>query len=273
MKLGVTVRNMGPESTRELLLYCARKAEAAGLDHIWALDHIAIPPEDSEGSDGRYLDPLAALAFLAAATERIGLGTSVLVLPYRPMLPTAKWVATIQELSGGRFHLGVGVGWMEPEFRALGVPRNRRGAISDEILQGLHACFDAPDDQIEMNGQKFLFRPRPAKPPIYVGGMGRAAKRRAVTLGDGWLPMGLSPEKMALEAKDLAALAAEAGRPTPEIVLGAGLPEDPIEALDFLRAHREIGVTQFIDISRYRDQESFDRKVARIADLGANLSA
>ena len=98
MKLGVTVRNMGPESTRELLLYCARKAEAAGLDHIWALDHIAIPPEDSEGSDGRYLDPLAALAFLAAATERIGLGTSVLVLPYRPVvdLAAAMLVATGQ---------------------------------------------------------------------------------------------------------------------------------------------------------------------------------
>src|SRR5246127_4857777 len=134
MKLGLYVRNMGPQSTRETLLDCARAAEQAGVDHLWVADHVAIPPDQAEGSGGRYLDPLATLAFLAAATTRIGLGTGVLVLPYRPALPTAKWIATIQELSAGRLRLGVGVGWMEPEFRALGVDVRRRARIADATL-------------------------------------------------------------------------------------------------------------------------------------------
>src|SRR5512147_333006 len=117
MKLGAVVRTMGPQSTRALVTDCARAAEDAGLDTLWVPDHIAIPPDDAEGSDGRYLDPLATLAWLAAATERIRLGTAVLILPYRPALPTAKVIATIQELSGERLELGVGVGWMEAEFR------------------------------------------------------------------------------------------------------------------------------------------------------------
>ena len=94
MKLGLYLRNMGPQSTTDMLLACARAAEDAGIDDLWVADHIAIPPDDAEGSGGRYLDPLATLAFLAGATQRIGLGTGVLVLPYRPALATAKWIAT-----------------------------------------------------------------------------------------------------------------------------------------------------------------------------------
>jgi alkanesulfonate monooxygenase SsuD/methylene tetrahydromethanopterin reductase-like flavin-dependent oxidoreductase (luciferase family) len=96
VQLGVLVRNMGPASTPETVLAAARAAdEAPGIADLWVTDHIAIPPDDAEGSGGRYLDPLATLATLAGATTRIGLGTAVLVLPYRPALATAKWVATI----------------------------------------------------------------------------------------------------------------------------------------------------------------------------------
>ena len=151
MKIGTMLRNMGPEANAECLLHCARYAEELGLDHIWTVDHVAIPPDDAEGSNGRYLDPLATLAFLAAATRTIDLGVSVLVLPYRPALPTAKWVATIQELSGGRFHLGVGCGWMKPEFTALGVDRSRRGTITNETIEFIRACFDADDDIISLS--------------------------------------------------------------------------------------------------------------------------
>ena len=127
MKLGLVLRNMGDLAVAPVVRNVAIAAEQANLDGIWVTDHIAIPPDDSEGSDGRYLDPLATLSYLAAATDHIGLGTSVLVLPYRQPLPTAKWVATIQELSGGRLNLGVGVGWMRAEFKALGVDRSHRG--------------------------------------------------------------------------------------------------------------------------------------------------
>src|SRR5438105_5775305 len=165
MQFGVVLRNMGPQSTRETLVAAARAADALpAIADMWVADHIAIPPDDAEGSDGRYLDPLATLAFLAGATSRVGLGTAVLVVPYRPALPTAKWVATVQELSAGRLRLGVGVGWMQPEFRALGVDVRRRGAITDETLAFLDRCFAS--DLVEANGQRFLFRPRPARPPL-----------------------------------------------------------------------------------------------------------
>src|SRR2546428_7507184 len=135
MRLGVVVRNMGAQSTRETLVAVARAADALpAVADVWVVDHIAIPPDDAEGSDGRYLDPLATLAFLAGVTTRVGLGSGVLVVPYRPALATAKWIATVQELSGGRLRLGVGTGWMAPEFRALGVDYARRGRITDETL-------------------------------------------------------------------------------------------------------------------------------------------
>ena len=154
MKFGIALRSMGPQSEPEMLLACAQAAEAAGLDDLWVQDHLAIPPDDAEGSNGRYLDPLATLAWLAGQTESIGLGTGVLILPYRPPLPTAKWVATVQELSGGRLRLGVGVGWMKAEFRALGVARERRGRITDETLEFLQRCF----------GRRRGRSPRPALP-------------------------------------------------------------------------------------------------------------
>ena len=143
MKLGLYLRNMGPQSTRTLIAEAARAAEEAGIDDLWVADHLALAPEDSQGSDGRYLEPLATLAFLAGITERVGLAVGVLIVPYRPALLTAKWIASIQELSGGRLILGVGVGWMEKEFRALGVDPRRRGATTDRTLAFLHACFAA----------------------------------------------------------------------------------------------------------------------------------
>jgi probable F420-dependent oxidoreductase len=269
-KLGVVVRNMGPESTRERLLACARAAEAAGLDDVWVVDHVAIPPDDAEGSEGRYLDPLAALAFLAGATARIGLGTAVLILPYRPPLPTAKWIASVQELSGGRLRLGVGVGWMPAEFRALGVDRARRGALADEALAFLRRCFDAEaaGDVVVANGQPFLFRPRPARPPIFVGGTPPHALARAVRFGDGWLPMGLDPEALRGPIAELRRLASEAGRPPPEVVAMGSLPlEQPGRAAERVAALAQAGVTRIVHAQRYADAAAFERIVERLAAL------
>src|SRR3989441_7632900 len=169
MQLGVVLRNMGAQSTRETLVAVARAADrVSAIADLWVADHVAIPPDDAEGSDGRYLDPLATLAYLAGTTTRVGLGTAVLVLPYRPALATAKWIATVQELSGGRLRLGVGVGWMAAEFRAVGVDLRRRGALTDETLALLDRCFAA--DRRAADGQPFLFRPRPPRPPLFIGG-------------------------------------------------------------------------------------------------------
>ena len=155
MKIGTTVRNMGRESTAEIVLGCTRAAEARDIESVWITDHIAIPPDDAEGSGGRYLDTLTALAWMGGATSKIKLGSGVLIIPYRPILPTAKQVATIQELTNARLILGVGIGWMDAEFNALGVDRHQRGAITDTTLEFLNQCF--AQDEVSLNGQAFLF--------------------------------------------------------------------------------------------------------------------
>jgi probable F420-dependent oxidoreductase len=256
---------MGPESAPELLFRCVECAEAAGLADVWVQDHLAIPPDDAEGSGGRYLDPLTALAWLAGRTSRIGLGTGVLILPYRPPLPTAKAIATVQELSGGRLRLGVGAGWMDAEFRALGVPRARRGRITDETLAFLRACF--AQDVVESHGQKLLFLPRPERPPIYVGGAGEHALRRVIRFADGWMPMSGDPAKLAAGRDRLRELADEAGRALPRIVALTGFdarqPERVAEQVGALSA---AGVTHLVAGLRYRTADDFARHVAFLAE-------
>ena len=187
MHLGTTIRNMGEQAVPDVIGRCAECAEEAGLESVWVVDHLAIPPDDAEGSGGRYIDPLIALAWLAGATRRIRLGVGVLILPYRSALPTVKQIASLQELSGERLILGAGVGWMKPEFRALGVDRSRRGRIADGVLDLLNRCFAG--DEVTENGQAFLFRPRPRKPPSWSVAARRTrsgARRATGTAGCRW---------------------------------------------------------------------------------------
>ena len=251
---------MGTAANASVLRESAQRADDAGLDTLWVPDHIAIPPDDTEGSDGRYLDPLTSLAWLAAATTRIRIGTAVLILPYRPPLPTAKAIATIQELSGSRLELGVGVGWMDAEFRAVGVPRSQRGRITDQTLEFLGDAFHAKEDVTSSNGQPFVFRPRPRAPRIWIGGAPPHALARAARLGDGWIPIGDDPTKIEPSAKELRARFTDAGRGVPEIAavgaLGRGSIEEELDRLDVLS---EIGVTEYIHGARYHDLDGFLR--------------
>ena len=267
MQLGVILRNQGPQSTRETLLAAARAADAVpAVADVWVTDHIAIPPDDAEGSEGRYLDPLATLAYLAGATTRVGLGTAVLVLPYRPALPTAKWIATVQELSGGRLLLGVGVGWMAAEFRAVGVDLRRRGAVTDATLAFLDRCFAS--DVVEANGQPFLFRPRPARPPLFIGGAPGPAFRRALAHGAGWMPIGLPPDALRPLAGELRERAAAAGLPPPEVAVLTLLPlGDPPAAHELLARYGEAGATRVIHGERYADASAFRAMLDRLARL------
>jgi len=266
LRLGMVIRVMGPQSTRETIADCATAAEEAGIDDVWVSDHIAIPPDDAEGSGGRYLDPLATLAFLAARTERVGLGTAVLNLPYRPALPTAKWLATIQELCSGRLLLGVGLGWMRPEFKALGVDRRRRGELADAALGLFERCFAS--DEVEENGQRFLFLPRPARPPIFVGGQPPHALRRAVRHGDGWMPMLRDPADLEEPAAELRRLARQAGRPDPEVVALSGLDtRDPARMADRIEAFEKAGATRLVHGAGYRDAAEFRAHAQAIGAL------
>ncbi|HZP46744.1 MAG TPA: TIGR03619 family F420-dependent LLM class oxidoreductase [Candidatus Binataceae bacterium] len=262
MKYGIAVRNMGPQSTAATLRACVSAAEALGYDAVFVSDHLCIPPDDTEGSGGRYLDVLATLAFLAGITTRIRLGISVLVLPYRPAVLTAKQVATIQELSAGRMILGVGVGWMKREFAALGVDKRMRARLSDETLRVLTRLF--AQDVAEYHGElvdfpPFVFAPRPPLPPIWIGGNGGPALRRVMEFGAGWHPM-LPADKLQPMVGELKERLRGAGRPDSiDIVVRRGLRlEDTAAARARLATEQAAGATYFIlDLGRYPSEKEF----------------
>jgi alkanesulfonate monooxygenase SsuD/methylene tetrahydromethanopterin reductase-like flavin-dependent oxidoreductase (luciferase family) len=184
------------------------------------------------------------------------------VLPYRPAVLTAKQVATIQELSNGRMILGVGVGWMKPEFVALGLEKRRRGRVSDETLRVLKLLFAT--DIAEYHGDlvsfpPFVFAPRPALPSIWIGGNGEQALRRVVEFGVGWHPM-LPLDKLQPMLAQLKARLRTAGRDDNiEVVVRRGLKLDDLDdAKAKLDAERTAGATYFIlDLGRYLDENAF----------------
>jgi probable F420-dependent oxidoreductase len=262
MRFGFALRLMGAAANALVLKESAERAEAAGLDTLWVPDHIAIPPDETEGSGGRYLDALTSLAWLAAGTKRIRLGTAVLVVPYRPVLPTAKVIATLQELSGGRIEVGVGVGWMDAEFRALGVDRHARGQITDAFLEFLRTTGEGGSDEVELNGQPFVFRPNPSRPRIWIGGGAPHALERALKFGDGWMPMTDNPQKIRENVLELSSRFRDAGRGKPEVAvlgaLGLGTEEGDLDRLEQLE---ELGVTEYIQGARYDDLDGFMRSL------------
>lgn len=264
MKLGISIRNMGPQSSREIISDCAITADQAGLDSLWITEHIAIPPDDAEGSGGRYLDPLITLSYLAGKTEQINLGTGVLILPYRPPVITAKLIATLQELADGRVKLGVGIGWMRSEFKALGIDLRKRVSDSERILRFLHDAFE--NDVVTQHGQPFIFSPRPMRPPILVGGAAPHAIRRAVKYGDGWMPMGLKPDVLKPIVEDYKAQTKEAGKPDPEIIVMSGLPlKDPGRCREILESYQDAGATTVIHGQKYDEAIELQNAIGQLA--------
>ena len=262
MRFGIAIRNMGPQSTRKTIRECARVAESLGFDALFVSDHLCIPPDDTEGSGGRYLDVLAALAWLAGATDRIRLGVSVLVLPYRPAVLTAKQVATIQELSGERMILGIGVGWMKREFEALGLDKRMRGRVTNETLRVIRHLFAHEAEGYRgdlVSFPPFVFLPRPARPPIWIGGNGAPALQRVLEFGDGWHPM-LPAEKLKPAVSELNAKLNSSGRSSPmEIVVRRVVKFGDLGAARArLESERDAGATYFIlDLGRYPTEKEF----------------
>ena len=239
---------MGPQSTPAIIGKILQHAEQAGIESAWIAEHIAIPPDDAEGSGGRYLDPLSTLGWIAGQTQSIKIGSAVLILPYRPMLPTAKAIATLQELSGGRLWVGVGIGWMPAEFTALGVPIEKRGQISDDSLAFIRDCF--ANEVVKANGQAFIFKPRPVRPPIYVGGAAPHAIARALRFGDGWMPMGRL-DKLQSQIAEFRRLAKQAGHPGEVVMFGSLDDHDEAASKARLLEYAEAGVTRMIIGRKY----------------------
>ena len=268
MKTGVVIRNMGNQSTRDIIGGCANVAEELGFDSVWVVDHIAISPDDAEGSGGRYLDVLATLAWLAGITERVKLGSGVLVLPYRAALPAAKQIATVQELSGDRLIMGMGIGWMEQEFKALGLNRHNRGRVSDQTLAFMNDCFAS--DQVEANGQKLLFRPRPTKPPFLIGGRAPHAIERAAKYGDGWYPIVKAPSDIVDHLLYYRELTNAAGKPPGLINISTCLPLDDIaQSQALVSRYREIGVDRMVCGIDYETVDDFRDELEKLWEVVA----
>ena len=203
----------------------ARRADEVGFDSIWAIDHIVIPASAVYIYGEAIYDQLVVLAHLAAVTRRVRLGTSVMVVPYRDPIVTAKMLATIDALSGGRLILGVGSGWLEEEFDTLGVDYASRGAVTDDALDTFVSLWTRRDEGRSARFGKIRFAPTPVQdphPPILIGGNSRRAIRRAVELGQGWHPTTvLSEAELAVLVDHLHTSWEAAGRRgKPEIALG-----------------------------------------------------
>lgn len=243
MRIGVNVPNFGPGTRPDVLRQWARTVEGLGFDLLMVSDHVVITPDVAEQYPAPFYEPFTTLSWLAGITDRIRLGTTVLLLPYRHPLLVARMAANLNDLSGGRLVLGVGVGWARQEFEALGVPFERRGALADRHLREIRAAWEAENDY------------RAGQIPIWVGGNSEAGIRRAVRLGDAWHPLRLSVDAIKEGARRLGQLAREAGVAAPglvpRIVLRLGPPvagnerlagEGGIDqVLDDLRALGELG--------------------------------
>ena len=185
---------LGFEATPKGIIETACKAEELGFDAVLVNDHIIVDGATRSASWRNTYDPLMVLSYVAARTTRIRLGTSVLIMPYRNPIAAAKMIATLDQMSGGRVIAGVGIGWNEAEFDALGVPFHQRGARTTEYLHLWKACW-APGETT-FHGRFFSFdnmhiNPKPLQqphPPIWVGGSSRAALRRAAAFAQVWQP-------------------------------------------------------------------------------------
>ncbi|MGH7390272.1 MAG: TIGR03619 family F420-dependent LLM class oxidoreductase [Candidatus Rokuibacteriota bacterium] len=198
------------------------RAEELGVDGVFVPDHILAKPATAHHYGGHWPDPFSLLAYLAGRTRRIHVGASVIVLPYRSALVTAKAAATVDQVSGGRFIFGVGVGWDEAEFADLRLPFRERGRLSNDYIRAIKAAWSADIPAYEGPYVSFAgatFSPRPAQrphPPIWVGGSPGAvsspAVRRCAELGDAWHPLALGLDDIEKGYATLRDLAAQAGR-------------------------------------------------------------
>jgi len=308
VKRGFQVLNSGPLATREHVLTAAQRAEALEYDALVVTDHVVIPrriesryPYNATGriavpADADYLEPLSMLCFLAGATHRIRFGPSVLVLPYRNPVLTAKMLATIDVLSGGRLLVGVGVGWMVEEFEVLqSPPFAERGAVSDEWIE-IFVKLWTQDNPVH-DGRFYRVRdigcfPKPVQkphPPVFVGGNSRPAIRRAAKYGQSWHAFRIPPGDLGGPLAYLREQVRAAGRPADACgfsvrygvrVVGAGgdamrrPPEEPgrvfvgtaAQVVEQLKPIVELGPTHAIFDCRTGSESEVLETMERLAD-------
>ena len=287
LSFGLDVGVYGPLADAETILRLARHAEAIGFDSIWLADHVAFPvsfnaayPYSAKGDfptrlSDPLLEPIATMGVLVGATQRVRIGTAALIMPYRNPVLLARMLVTLDRFSGGRIIVGAGVGWLEEEFAVLGAHDfKKRGRVTDEYLEIFKVI--CAGGEVSYRGDTYAFDPifaspgslqRP-HPPILIGGLSRAALRRVVRHGNGWLAVAAPPGALRERLVELERLTAEAGRRIEDltlvykIFLGIGEPKrgafegrEPgtgsvAEITDDLKQLRDLGFSKII--VRYR---------------------
>ena len=279
MKLGLFNINMGRQASPAPMTRAAQAAEAAGFESLWAGEHVVLPdpqvPPSPMAPQDPAIDPLVGLTFAAAVTERIRLATGIVIMPQRNPVVLAKQIASLDVLSGGRFTFGIGVGYLEPEFRAIGANFPERGAVTDEFLDAMHCLWY--DESPEHHGAHVDFagvdaHPRPVQQPIpiVVGGHTPAAYRRAVSRGHGWYGFAMTPETAAASIEGLQAAAGQVDRPdvlgTLEITV---TPRGRLTA-ETAAGFAELGVDRLVVIPNPKDDEvqpSIESALAAVAGM------
>jgi probable F420-dependent oxidoreductase len=262
MKVGVIPINVGVRDP-ERLVSLVRKAEEVGLESAWTFEHVIVPadyqsryPYSAEGKMGAtpetpFVDPLIALTFAAAHTKTLRFATGINILPQTNPLLMAKQVASLDMLSGGRFMLGVGTGWLREEFDALGVPFERRGARFDDYITAMKKVWSG--ELVEHEGEFVRFHnfksyplpPQRPHPPIIIGGTSRAAFARVVKHGDGWFAPSAGADGLAKQLKELHEVARELGRDPATIEITA-MWTYALEGADSRKRYEDMGVSRLI---------------------------
>jgi probable F420-dependent oxidoreductase len=276
MKLGFFGINTGLLSHPDSIARVARTAETAGYESLWTGEHVVLidpqAPPSPVPPQTRFLDQVAALTYVAAHTQRIKLGTGIIILPQRNPLVLAKELASVDVLSQGRLIFGLGAGYLKPEFDAVGATFSDRGARTDEYIDAIRALWTQPQPSFAGRSVRFSgidAQPRPVQkphPPIVVGGTSPAALRRAVLRGNGWYGFLRDLEVTKADLAGLAAAQREVERPAALGTLEISVTPLPRSDLDTALRYRELGVDRLVLLPNARDEVSLLRWVDETAE-------
>ncbi len=270
MRLGIHLPQYGRAATPEAIRRVAVRAEELGFADVWVSDHLVKPAAQDYPSSHLY-DPLLTLAWAAAATSRVGVGTSVLVVPQYHPLQLANSLASLDALSGGRLTVAAGVGWSAAEFAALDQGFHDRGARMDEALDILRLVW--AEDPASFDGTHYRFtdikvQPKPAHPvPIWIGGGSRAAYDRAIARGDGFQAIGTPPGELAPIVAEL-----RAARPGDDFTVSYRTgwdPQgmDPARIRDECAAYAEAGVQHVVAAPWRTDADAWIRSMEELVEI------
>lgn len=283
MKFGIVPINLGEFTDPQVVIPFVQKAERLGYESVWTAEHVIIPkhydsvyPYNPSGKvpfrpDAAIIDPLVALTFIAAATSRLRLGTGVNILPQTNPLYLAKWASSIDHLSQGRLMLGLGIGWLQEEFAAIGVPFAQRGKRSDEYLAALKAVWTGQEVDFQgefVRWQGFQMRPAPAQAggvPLVIGGVSAPAIRRTVRHGNGWYVIGKDLDEYRAHMRALDDECRRQGRNRAELEITAYW-DYYRQGADSLSAYQELGVDRLLINVRALRHDSTDAALERFAD-------